>query len=120
MIAAIFHAPQIYTESLLCSGAESNIQLAASHLTLSSSSPDPQTGITEPVSGMEAAEQGTLFRLSHDVSVQLVVAAAKEYFNSAASLMDSEMDLARFVYVRTLCDPFLIFQPPFPFQQSYT
>lgn len=35
------------------------------------------------------------FKLSYDVSVDLVVGAAKEYFNSAASLMDSDMDLAR-------------------------
>lgn len=96
------HLPiQIYTESLLCSGEQSNIQLAASHLTLSPSpsSHHNETAVTEPAASMVTTEQGPQFRLSHSLSVQLVVGAAKEYFNSASSLMDSEMDLARYVDV---------------------
>ena len=39
------------------------------------------------------------FSLGYGVSVELVVGAAREYFNSAASMMDREMDLARCVCV---------------------
>ncbi len=105
--------PQIYTESLLCSGVESNIQLAVQHLTLEAStfSSAPLSLLTSQTQGTkdgsekeeeeeeEDSEMGEKlvpgFRLSYAVSVELVVGAAKEYFNSAANLMDKDMDLAR-------------------------
>ena len=81
-------------ESLLCSGTESNIQFAAQHLTLSPS-PADQMGPGSDLA-TTAGDEGTDFELSYSESVKLVVAAAKEYFNSASSLMDSDMDLARY------------------------
>ena len=98
-IAALFL--QIYTESLLCSGVDSNIQLAVRHLSLhpsssSSGSSSPSQLATEWTGEEEAGEDVvTDFKLSYAVSVDLVVGAAKEYFNSAANLMDDDMDLAR-------------------------
>lgn len=94
---------QIYTESLLCSGVEANIHLATRHLTLT-----PPTGrglglARHQEEGKEEEEEavvpgkGAEFKLSYQLSVELVVSAAREYFNSATNLMDKEMDLARLV-----------------------
>lgn len=94
LLTACISPQQIYTESLLCSGVEGNIQLAAQHLSLSSSfSSSSKLELTE----MGFAEEGHVvdFKLLYDASVDLVVGAAKEYFNSATSLMDKDMDLAR-------------------------
>ena len=38
---------------------------------------------------------GFALRLSYEKSTELVLSAAKEYFNSATSLTDKEMDLAK-------------------------
>ncbi len=62
-----------------------NIYFAARYLSLLP--PDDETA---------ADGEGVEFQLSYRESVELVVNAAKEYFNSAASLMDTDMDLARY------------------------
>ena len=36
-------------------------------------------------------------RIDYETSVELVLSAAREYFNSSADLMDSCMDLARYM-----------------------
>lgn len=40
-------------------------------------------------------EKGFAVRLSFEKSVELVLSAAREYFNSATSLKDRDMDLAK-------------------------
>lgn len=77
---------------MLCFGEEANIHLAARHLSLSDTH-SPNTGATAAED--PAAGQAPVFRLSYRTSVELVAGAAREYFNSAASMMDREMDLAR-------------------------
>ncbi len=89
----VFCVLKVFAESLLCSGQEANICLASQLLTLSGGShrrPPPTQRL--PVSSFN-------YRLSYEVSCELVLNAAKEYFNSAASLMDEDMDLARFVCI---------------------
>ena len=38
------------------------------------------------------------YRVSYVKSIELVLAAGREYFNSSTSLTDSCMDLARYIY----------------------
>lgn len=78
---------QVFAESLLCSGQEANILLASQLLTLSRGPEKPPPRVSGSMSFN--------YQLSRDVSCELVLNAAKEYFNSAASLMDVDMDLAR-------------------------
>lgn len=71
---------QIYTESLICSGSIDNILLATETLTLNSSSHITNT-----------------YQLSYSVSLEVIVKAAQEYFNSAAGPKDQEMlELAKY------------------------
>lgn len=100
---------------MLCSGQEENIHLASQVLTLepadhptskqdlvSKQSAKWSTGSPQRASAMRAFN----FHLPYDVSCELVLSAAKEYFNSAGSLMDRDMDLARYVnplYSTQLC-----------------
>lgn len=68
--------------------------MAASHLSLS-----PSSLPAEKTPKVAAAGRGLEFKLPYARSVELVVSAAKEYFNSAANMMDTEMDLARYVVI---------------------
>ncbi|XP_063170753.1 NBAS subunit of NRZ tethering complex [Candoia aspera] len=78
---------EIFTESLLCSSLLENIHLAGQMMHCSVWSIDP------PVS---VVSKGKLqYRISYEKSVELVLAASREYFNSSASLTDTCMDLAR-------------------------
>ena len=82
---------QVFTESLLCSGQEANIQLASQLLTSSLQTPsrsEPQISKATPPSGFS-------YQLPYDKSVELVVHAAREYFNSAANYRDRDMSLAK-------------------------
>ena len=83
---------KVFAESLLCSGQKTNISLASQLLTLSRGSHRRQP----PTQRLPASSFN--YRLSYEVSCELVLNATREYFNSAASLMDEDMDLARFVY----------------------
>ncbi|XP_013918331.1 PREDICTED: neuroblastoma-amplified sequence [Thamnophis sirtalis] len=80
------HEPttQIFTESLLCSSLLENIHLAGQMMHCNVWSIDP------PVS------KGKIqYRISYEKSIELVLAASREYFNSSTSLTDTCMDLAR-------------------------
>ncbi|XP_033611926.1 neuroblastoma-amplified sequence isoform X1 [Fukomys damarensis] len=78
---------EIFTESLLCSSRLENVQLAGQMMHCQAGSADP------PAS---AAQKGRLqYQVGYEKSVDLVLAASREYFNSSTSLTDSCMDLAR-------------------------
>ncbi|NXA37259.1 NBAS protein, partial [Eudromia elegans] len=76
---------EIFTESLLCSSSIDNIHLAGQMMHCSIWSMDPLT----------ASKGKPQYRVSYEKSVELVLAAGREYFNSSTSLTDTCMDLAR-------------------------
>uniref|UniRef100_A0A8C0W816 Neuroblastoma-amplified sequence n=1 Tax=Castor canadensis TaxID=51338 RepID=A0A8C0W816_CASCN len=78
---------EIFTESLLCSSRLENIQLAGQMMHCSASSINP------PASAANKGKQQ--YRVSYKKSIDLVLAASREYFNSSTNLTDSCMDLAR-------------------------
>ncbi|XP_061845911.1 NBAS subunit of NRZ tethering complex isoform X3 [Colius striatus] len=76
---------EIFTESLLCSSSIDNIHLAGQMMHCSIWSVDlPSSSKGKPQ-----------YRVSYSRSIELVLAAGREYFNSSTSLTDSCMDLAR-------------------------
>ncbi|KAI4898258.1 hypothetical protein NFI96_033076, partial [Prochilodus magdalenae] len=78
---------QVFVESLLCSGREENVKLAGQLMQRSAGSQDV------PVS---AAFRGKATpRVAYTHSVELVLASAREYFNSSATLSDPCINLAR-------------------------
>nr|XP_058934214.1 NBAS subunit of NRZ tethering complex isoform X2 [Kogia breviceps] len=78
---------EIFTESLLCSSRLENIHLAGQMMHCSACSINPPTSV--------AHKGKTQYRVSYEKSIDLVLAASREYFNSSTSLTDSCMDLAR-------------------------
>uniref|UniRef100_UPI00398F3E93 NBAS subunit of NRZ tethering complex n=1 Tax=Pristiophorus japonicus TaxID=55135 RepID=UPI00398F3E93 len=74
---------EIFTESLLCSSRLDNIRLAGQMMHCNSISVDP------PVSAASRS------KVNYEKSIKLVLAAAREYFDSSATLTDNCMDLAR-------------------------
>ncbi|XP_033634879.1 neuroblastoma-amplified sequence-like [Asterias rubens] len=96
---------EVYTESLLGSSSLPNIQLAGEMLTTSSSLPTASSSSATSSSQDSSAgssynlvkgQHSTMLpRIDYETSVELVLSAAREYFNSSADLMDSCMDLAR-------------------------
>ncbi|XP_048858218.1 NBAS subunit of NRZ tethering complex isoform X2 [Brienomyrus brachyistius] len=80
---------QVFTESLLCSSRLEGIRLAGHLLQRSSTLPEP--------AACPAASKGPLnpSRVPYQKSMELVLAAAHEYFNSSTALSDSCMSLAR-------------------------
>lgn len=78
---------QVFVESLLCSSREENVRLAGQLMHCSGVSEDT------PVSVSLRGKAHT--RVSYSRSVELVLAAAREYFNSSATLSDPCMSLAR-------------------------
>lgn len=87
---------QIFTESLLCSNDISKISLAGDLLTVTPSPASPRS--PSPATSTRAGSPSNHFNysLSYETSLELVHNAAKEYFNSAQSFMDDDMDLARY------------------------
>lgn len=87
---------QIFTESLLCSNDISKISLAGDLLTVTPSPASPSS--PSPATPTRAGSPSNHFNysLSYETSLELVHNAAKEYFNSAQSFMDDDMDLARY------------------------
>ena len=77
---------QIFVERLLCSGCQKYIEFAGQFLARSPSE--------VAVTALKMSE-GSPYHIPYDISVSLVLQATQEYFNSASSLMDSDMDLAR-------------------------
>ncbi|XP_074394189.1 NBAS subunit of NRZ tethering complex isoform X2 [Zonotrichia albicollis] len=76
---------EIFTESLLCSSSIDNIHLAGQMMHCSVWSVDlPSSSKGKPQ-----------YRVSYARSIELVLAAGREYFNSSTSLTDSCMELAR-------------------------
>uniref|UniRef100_A0A4W4GXW6 Neuroblastoma-amplified sequence n=1 Tax=Electrophorus electricus TaxID=8005 RepID=A0A4W4GXW6_ELEEL len=78
---------QIFVESLLCSGREETVCLAGQLMQSSAAAPDAPAG--------PAFRGKALPRLGYACSVELVLASAREYFNSAATLSDPCIGLAR-------------------------
>nr|DBA25758.1 TPA: hypothetical protein GDO54_010108 [Pyxicephalus adspersus] len=78
---------EIFAESLLCSGRQENIQLAGHMMHCNATSVDLPVSIS--------SKGNVLYRVSYEKSVELVLAASREYFNSSATLTDNCMDLAR-------------------------
>uniref|UniRef100_A0A3Q1FX53 NBAS subunit of NRZ tethering complex n=1 Tax=Acanthochromis polyacanthus TaxID=80966 RepID=A0A3Q1FX53_9TELE len=79
---------QVFVQSLLCSSRLENVRLAGQLMHCSKVSQDV------PVS-LSFRGKGYALKVSYDSSVQLVLDAAREYFNSSTALTDSCMDLAR-------------------------
>lgn len=77
----------MFAEGLLQSGHKENIPLAVEVLTTSK--------LGGVLTKKEHHLTDALYALNYDVSVQVVLEAAKEYFNAAASLADSSMELAK-------------------------
>lgn len=75
-------------ESLLCSGREENIRLASQLVHCSAVSED--TPVSVALRGKAHA------RVAYNRSVELVLDAGREYFNSSATLSDPCMNLARY------------------------
>ncbi|XP_056420196.1 NBAS subunit of NRZ tethering complex isoform X2 [Hyla sarda] len=78
---------EIFAESLLCSGRHENIQLAGHMMHCNSTSVDLPVSIS--------SKGKPQYRVNYEKSVELVLAASREYFNSSATLTDNCMDLAR-------------------------
>ncbi|XP_075454502.1 NBAS subunit of NRZ tethering complex isoform X2 [Ascaphus truei] len=78
---------EIFAESLLCSSRLENIHLAGQMMHCSFPSIDLPVGIT--------SKGKAQYKVGYEKSVQLVLAASREYFNSSTTLTDACMDLAR-------------------------
>uniref|UniRef100_A0A8C8Z0R0 NBAS subunit of NRZ tethering complex n=1 Tax=Prolemur simus TaxID=1328070 RepID=A0A8C8Z0R0_PROSS len=78
---------EIFTESLLCSSRLENIHLAGQMMHCSACSINPAASV--------APKAKPQYRVSYAKSIDLVLAASREYFNSSTNLTDSCMDLAR-------------------------
>ncbi|XP_041464544.1 neuroblastoma-amplified sequence-like [Lytechinus variegatus] len=76
---------EIFTESLLGSGSIANIRLAGEKLT--KTRPEGST-LARP-----SVKASSL--IPYERSIDLVLSAAREYFNSSANLLDTTMELAR-------------------------
>uniref|UniRef100_A0A671WAL4 NBAS subunit of NRZ tethering complex n=1 Tax=Sparus aurata TaxID=8175 RepID=A0A671WAL4_SPAAU len=79
---------QVFVESLLCSSRVENVRLAGQLMHCSKVNQDV------PVS-LSFRGKGYALKVSYDNSVELVLAAAREYFNSSTTLTDPCMSLAR-------------------------
>ncbi|XP_066468045.1 NBAS subunit of NRZ tethering complex isoform X2 [Tiliqua scincoides] len=78
---------EIFTESLLCSSRLENIHLAGQMMHCSVWSIDPPVSVS--------SKGKPQYRVCYEKSIELVLAASREYFNSSTSLTDPCMDLAR-------------------------
>ncbi|XP_054589706.1 NBAS subunit of NRZ tethering complex isoform X1 [Nothobranchius furzeri] len=79
---------QVFVESLLCSSRVENIRLAGQLMHCS------KHGQDVPVS-LSFRGKGYALKVAYDNSVDLVLAASREYFNSSMALTDPCMNLAR-------------------------
>lgn len=87
---------QIIAESLLSSGLESNITLGGQLLAHSShQTPVQLDTISSEDSTKNRTASSFVCKISFRESVELVLSAAREYFNSAGDSTDHEMVLAR-------------------------
>uniref|UniRef100_A0AAZ3QC43 Neuroblastoma-amplified sequence n=1 Tax=Oncorhynchus tshawytscha TaxID=74940 RepID=A0AAZ3QC43_ONCTS len=83
---------QIFVESLLCSSRPENVVLAGQLIHCSAVSHD-----VVPVSGSfrDRGRGGLSAKVNYHTAVELVLAAAREYFNSSTTLTDPCIELAR-------------------------
>ncbi|XP_070705315.1 NBAS subunit of NRZ tethering complex [Pempheris klunzingeri] len=79
---------QVFVESLLCSSRVENVRLAGQLMHCSKDNQDV------PIS-LSFRSKGYAMKVAYDNSVELVLAAAREYFNSSTTLTDPCMGLAR-------------------------
>ncbi|XP_010789312.1 neuroblastoma-amplified sequence-like [Notothenia coriiceps] len=78
---------QVFVESLLCSSRVENVRLAGQLMHCSKVSQDVPVSLSFRGKG--------LLKVGYDNSLELVLAAAREYFNSSTTLTDPCMGLAR-------------------------
>ncbi|KAG5277190.1 hypothetical protein AALO_G00114610 [Alosa alosa] len=78
---------EVFTESLLCSGRQETVSLAGQMMHCSALAEDTPVSVS-----LRLRAAG---RVAYGRSVELVLAAAREYFNSSATLRDPCMNLAR-------------------------
>ena len=90
---------QIFVESLLTSGRHEDVTLAGKMIESSrqeASEPDYSLP-SDDDDDDSALGGGGVDKVSYARAVELVLRAAREYFDSSASLADANMDLARSV-----------------------
>uniref|UniRef100_A0A8K9X1G2 NBAS subunit of NRZ tethering complex n=1 Tax=Oncorhynchus mykiss TaxID=8022 RepID=A0A8K9X1G2_ONCMY len=83
---------QIFVESLLCSGRPENVVLAGQLIHCSAVSHDV---VPVSVSFRDRGRGGLSAKVNYHTAVELVLAAAREYFNSSTTLTDPCIELAR-------------------------
>ncbi|XP_052380578.1 NBAS subunit of NRZ tethering complex isoform X2 [Oncorhynchus keta] len=83
---------QIFVESLLCSSRPENVVLAGQLIHCSAVSHDV---VPVSVSFRDRGRGGWSAKVNYHTAVELVLAAAREYFNSSTSLTDPCIELAR-------------------------
>uniref|UniRef100_A0A674BKT3 Sec39 domain-containing protein n=1 Tax=Salmo trutta TaxID=8032 RepID=A0A674BKT3_SALTR len=83
---------QIFVESLLCSSCPENVSLAGQLIHCSAVSHDV---FPVSVSFRDRGRGGVNVKVNYHTAVELVLAAAREYFNSSTSLTDPCIELAR-------------------------
>nr|XP_033504549.1 neuroblastoma-amplified sequence [Epinephelus lanceolatus] len=79
---------QVFVESLLCSSRVENVRLAGQLMHCSKVSQDVPVSLT-------FRGKGYAMKVAYNNSLELVLAAAREYFNSSTTLTDPCMGLAR-------------------------
>ncbi|KAL7872340.1 hypothetical protein SRHO_G00073230 [Serrasalmus rhombeus] len=82
-----FDSQAVFVESLLCSGHEENVKLAGQLM--------QRSAVSQDVSVSAAFRGKATPRVAYTRSVELVLASAREYFNSSATLTDPCINLAR-------------------------
>ena len=85
---APFSLLQIFTENLICSGSIDHISLATEALTVMS-------GASSQVSPTPPPSPSFSHILPYQLSLDVAVKVAQEYFNSAAGPRDPEIELTR-------------------------
>jgi len=91
---------QIFVESLLCSSDMKNILLAGEMMERNAvEGQEPDYNIPNSDIGLVTE------KVQYKIAIQLVLQAAREYFDSSTNLTDVSMDLAR--YVHLVCQIFV-------------
>ena len=94
----VFNYVQIFISSLLCSGNLNHIELASRMMqsdTARSRSTSPGTSSRENSENSDVMITMLRTRLSHNELAELVLAAAREYFDACVTLDDPDLELAR-------------------------
>ena len=79
---------------MLCSGCLENIKLAGRMLECGVGATAVATA-TEEDSAVEPRTEVFKRRVAHEQAIDLVLCAAREYFDASATMNDPDMDLAR-------------------------